>query len=547
LTRSTNKGFHRPTLVGTHVDQEFNRDVNYVRFINPSDYRVAQISCGSASPASTSGVSCHGTIVDTIRKSIMATNQGQFATATYANHSPFGATNMNPLGTNPTGRADPRDGEQTITFNYDDIDAAYNPATNSFDGDKLRRIARNNSDPFDDDFEATGVPLVDKDGQQVTAVHDSSTLPPFAPTNRLRGIGGKRIIAQALPRAQKTILPWTRRDSLFNPDDPTSSLLKTVLNLFGFTGIEAHHPVDAGFNAVRAFDPGLFPDVNQNFATPFDNNNLTALNESRRTDIAAGNLEFVPPNPFNRNRNSGCASCHMLYRADGLNEEPFDKTVKENGHNPSTGTLKGMEEDKGERGYPAIHQLTTKIPTDQCGICHVFTTRVDVAFKGMFEVENNNFQFRFSSTADANKKNIPLQFTNNRGTRVNIFDNFATVDKDGNVKKDTNGLGGGESVTEDLNNNGVLDPGEDKNGNQRLDVPDRIERADAQDGRQMRFATAGRPEPCACRTFISRRDGVHRLPLSSGPARRRQYLHQQLGRDRDECQDCHGTAKSSRR
>jgi hypothetical protein len=46
----------------------------------------------------------------------MATNQGQFATATYANHSPQVQTNDNPLGDNPTQRVDPRDGEVTITF-----------------------------------------------------------------------------------------------------------------------------------------------------------------------------------------------------------------------------------------------------------------------------------------------------------------------------------------------------------------------------------------------------------------------------------------------
>ena len=531
-------------LVGTHVDQEYNRDLNYVRFINPSDYRVAMVSCGSESPASDSNVSCHGTIVETARKSIMATNQGQFATATYANHSPQGATNAMPLGTNPTGRQDPRDGEVTITFNYDDIDASYNRATNSFDGDRLRRISRNNSDQFDDGFEATGAPLVDKDGQAVTVRHESSTLAPFPPTNRLRGIGGREIIPQAVPRAQKMILPWSRRDSMVTPDDPTSSLFKTVLNAFGFDNIEGHHPVDAGFNAVRAFDPVLFPDVNQNFAFPFDDNKLTKLNESRRTDVAMDNIEFVPPNPFNRNRNSGCASCHMLYRADGHNEEPFDKTVKENGHNPSTSTLTGMQEDKGERGYPAIHQLTTKIPTNQCGICHVFTTRVDVAFKGTFEVENNNFQFRWSTTADANKKNIPLQFTTNRGTRVNMFDNFATVDQNGNVLKDKDGNGGGEGVSEDRNNNGRLDPGEDKNNNQMLDIPDRLERADAQDGRQMRIIYGGA-------TGAVRLMDIH---LEKGMECIDCHFYQDLHGDGNiytrnwdaieiECQDCHGTAK----
>ncbi len=531
-------------LVGTYVDQEYNRDLNYVRFINPSDYRVAQISCGSESPAGSSTVSCHGNIVTTARKSIMATNQAQFATATYANHAPQGATNANPLGTNPTGRVDPRDGEVTITFNYDDIDAAYNPATNSFDGAKLRAISLTNSDPFDNGFEATGAPLLDKDGRAVTTVHTSSTLPPFPPTNRLRGIGGKPIVPEALPRAQKMLLSWSRRDSFLNPDDPASKLIQTVLNVFGFNNIAGHHPIDAGFNGIRAFDPGLFPDVNQNFAFPFDNNNLTPLVEARRTSLTTDEAEFVPPNPFNRNRNSGCSSCHMLYRADGNNEEPFDKTVKENGHNPSTDTLNGMHEDNGDRGYPAIHQLTTKIPTSQCGICHVFTTRVDVAFKGAFEVENNNFQFRWSTTADAQKRNVPLQFTNGKGTKVNMFDNFATVDKDGKVLKDKDGGAGGEAVSEDLNNNGVLDPGEDKNGNGMLDIPDRLQRSDAQDGRQMRIMYGGA-------AGAVRLMDVH---LEKGMECIDCHFYQDLHGDGNiytrnwdtieiECQDCHGTAK----
>src|SRR4030095_7983599 len=504
-----------------------------------------QVGCGSQSPAGSSTVSCHGNIVNTARMSIMATNQGQFATATYANHSPQGATNDNPRGTNPTMREDPRDGEVTITFNYDDIDASYNPASNSFDGTKLRSLALTDDDPFNNaGFEAIGAPLVDKDGRRRTAEHVSSTLPPSAPTNRLRGIGGKRIIDEALPRAQKFILPWSRRDSFLNPEDPTSKLIQTVLNVYGFNNIAGQHPIDAGFNGVRAFDPGLFPDVNQNFAFPFDDNKLTKLNEARRTTLTTEQEESVPPNPFNRNRNSGCASCHMLYRADGHNEEPFDKTVRENGHNPSTSSLTGMREDQGERGYPAIHQLTTKIPTSQCGICHVFTTRVDVAFKGVFEVENNNFQFRWSTTADAKNRNIPLQFTNGKGTKVNMFDNFATVDKDGNVLKDKDGGGGGEAVSEDLNNNGILDSGEDKNGNSMLDIPDRLQRSDAQDGRQMRIMYGGA-------TGAVRLMDVH---LEKGMECIDCHFYQDLHGDGNiytrnwdtieiECQDCHGTAK----
>jgi hypothetical protein len=222
----------------------------------------------------------------------------------------------------------------------------------------------------------------------------------------------------------------------------------------------------------------------------------------------------------------------------------LDKTVKENGHNPSTSTLTGMQEDKGERGYPAIHQLTTKIPTSQCGICHVFTTRVDVAYKGTFEVENNNFQFRWSTTADAQKRNILLQFVNSKGTKVNMFDNFATVDKDGNVLKDKDGGAGGEAVSEDLNNNGVLDPGEDKNGNGMLDIPDRLQRSDAQDGRQMRIMYGGA-------TGAVRLMDIH---LEKGMECIDCHFYQDLHGDGNiytrnwdtieiECQDCHGNAK----
>jgi hypothetical protein len=537
--------------VGTHIDAEYSRDLNYVRFINPSDYRVAMISCGSSSPAEGSIGQCHGTEVTTIRKSLMATNQGQFATALYANHSPVGATNANPLGTNPTGRANPRDGEVCTTFNYDDIDAAYDPKTNQFDGDKLRQISLQDDDPFNDGFEAIGAPLIDKDGQDRTATHGNDNLVNGFPTARLREIGGKKLIPQDIPRAQRMILPWPRRDSLHNPDDPVSALIKLVLDTFGATDTVAHHPVDAGFNAVRAFDPALFPDVNQNFPVPFDDNlpDRIALAESRSNkpdDPVVANQEFVPPNPFNRNRNSGCASCHMLYRPDGHNEEPFDKTVRENGRNPSTSIFTGMREDRGERGYPALHQLTTKIPTNQCGICHVFTTRVDVAFKGTFEIENNNFNFRWSTTAadpsfssDNKKRNIPLRFTNNKGTKVNMFDNLATVDKNGMTV-----FNDGEGVTEDLNNNGILDPGEDKNGNGMLDIPDRLQRSDAQDGRQMRVMYGGA-------TGVVRLQDIH---LEKGMECVDCHFFQDLHGDGNiytrnwdaieiECADCHGTAK----
>lgn len=51
-------------------------DPDYLRFVNPGDYRVAGQSCGSASPAGGSG--CHQSIVDSAPRSTMATFVGHF-------------------------------------------------------------------------------------------------------------------------------------------------------------------------------------------------------------------------------------------------------------------------------------------------------------------------------------------------------------------------------------------------------------------------------------------------------------------------------------
>jgi hypothetical protein len=125
-----------------------------------------------------------------------------------------------------------------------------------------------------------------------------------------------------------------------------------------------------------------------------------------------------------------------------------------------------------------------------------------------------------------------------------MFDNFATVDATGKILRDKDGGGGGEGKSEDLNNNGRLDSGEDANGNGMLDIPDRLERADAQDGRQMRIMYGGA-------TGTVRLMDIH---LEKGMECIDCHFYQDLHGDGNiytrnwdaieiECQDCHGTAK----
>ena len=55
---------------------------NYIRFINPGDFRVAQLSCGSDSPA-TSAFNCHQDLVETVPTSVMSTYAGHYKLPRY--------------------------------------------------------------------------------------------------------------------------------------------------------------------------------------------------------------------------------------------------------------------------------------------------------------------------------------------------------------------------------------------------------------------------------------------------------------------------------
>ena len=214
-------------------------------------------------------------------------------------------------------------------------------------------------------------------------------------------------------------------------------------------------------------------------------------------------------NPFGRGRASGCTACHVVYGKDGHNEEPVDRTVADNGRQPETDLPLGIRQDLGQHAYARRHEITRVVKTEQCGACHGFVTRVDVAMAGTYEQETDLTNLEAITTVG------PIRYPTPRGTIVNLFDNLAHY-KNGRLLND------GEGLSEDLNNNGELDTAleeqdenndgilqpnedlnkngrfdvgvvisEDANGNGLLDIPDRVRRSDAFDGRQSRIVYGG--------------------------------------------------------
>ncbi len=68
-------------------------------------------------------------------------------------------------------------------------------------------------------------------------------------------------------------------------------------------------------------------------------------------------------------RSSGCSACHVLYAPDGLSQSG-DPTIP-----------------KGEAGHPVRHEITNRIPAEQCQICHNRGNRIGVSFTGLMEAD----------------------------------------------------------------------------------------------------------------------------------------------------------------
>src|SRR6185436_3713941 len=70
---------------GEFIDTELSRDLNYTRFLNPGDLRVATLSCGGRSRVALEGGGgggCHQQTIDIVRRSVMV-NQSAVINGAY--------------------------------------------------------------------------------------------------------------------------------------------------------------------------------------------------------------------------------------------------------------------------------------------------------------------------------------------------------------------------------------------------------------------------------------------------------------------------------
>lgn len=582
------------------MDSEMNRDVNYLRFLNPGDLRVAEASCGSRNKNASSAMICHAEIVYDVRRSIMASHGGvpmgaQYGNAQLPQAKDFGLAFLNSDAGRRFDQRANRVGRVGYTIDYTALDEAFDPnfedplynvtSGGGFDRLKLRGQNGQNIDEEDDKFEAVAGALfadgkTGSDAQfapapgftrtgQKTKFYVDDLDSPEAANNRaievMQAIGnrannnglndntGGRVWPDKVqhPGLQ---LRLARIVSAVN-EDLVENRQNDITNLFDNQLIT--NPVDAALRNFRAYHSVNWWGAGDNFGFVdfFTSPNADDPPPADPSDIELRNKN----NPFGRGRPSGCTSCHTEYNKDGRNEEPKDRTVADNGRQPSTDLPFGIRSDLGQRFYAKRHELKRTANINQCGACHGFVTRVDVAMLATYEQETDFTNLETVNTIGT------FEFTQASGKKVRIFDNLAHY-KNGRLLNDGEGLSedlnnNGELDTalvesdlngdkilqpnEDFNKNGVLDEGtinEDANGNGALDIPDRVRRSDSFDGRQNRIIYGGGNGAVRLQDIHIERgfncvdchigNDVH----GDGQIYTRNWDSIQL-----ECEDCHGT------
>ena len=527
---------------GEFVDSELQRDLDYTRFLNPGDLRVATVGCGGRSRgALDGGGGCHQQTVDVLRRSIMVNQTAVINGAYYGNES-WRPTFVTQRAASNMPGADPRAGAFAYGFDYDAADACIDlSATNDGSGGRgqptFSSACLEQRAAMVDPAVAAGAP-----GNAGLPAFElaQNTLAP-APNSM-----PATTILQTGADARQDRFPWGGTPVA----DVTAERTRLAPVPDEMLVAGTPDPVDVILRTFRAYYPVNFPGstVNQDFT----------FGTSILPDIA----RFKTRDPFGRGHGSGCSACHASYSYDGArNPTPVvqddgsvtqvvDPTTRHREFDAATQdeqTIGGVDQLVGravsadqqaatgraqQKTYAADHVMTTAVTTDQCGLCHGFVTRINYAYQGMAEEEQR----------DALSRRAPVQLTTPKGTKVRILDSWVREEHSatGQLVAVERGDAAGEALaviaaakardamlaaqgfvpgnggcapnvfTEDCNNDGELEHGlvlthtdedgtthtvtidEDANGNGVLDLIDRVPRENSVDGRQLRYVYGGR-------------------------------------------------------
>ncbi len=545
---------NRLGTVDDAIDSEYSRDLDYLRFINPGDLRVSHASCGGGNPREGEYMGCHSEEVTRVRRSLMAANSAVVTAAFLGNR---GATNA-----------------RGYMFDYDGprgIDKCFLKDQNRYDqnclNDPSRRVY-----PADDLIssiapENAAGTFQAYPGSIQSATDRKSTLPHSGWSTRLDGFGGQPLDNSNQPQAQLDAVDSKQLSSL-DPSLTNNAICSAVPPAL------TNEPVDGVLRGFRAYYPLLLPGSGKNFDAV-----AGATLDPTASGIPAANAF----NPFGRGHGSGCTGCHMIYGQDGASHEHEqrngDQSLSLAGRFPHTELVdkgpkaqQGMnvaqqlnfdDEKKQQRFYPARHRLTSRITTQQCGLCHTFVTRIDLGYSGIFEVEERDVLARQIASRPSSGD---ITFTTPLGTRVRIFDAQERVEAKGaqfavttdprtrayraklqsECQKRNIDCDGLAIYSGDFNNNGELDAGEpDMSGAGELLLPDRVPREASVDGRQARILYGG-PNGSTHLKDVHLERGMHCIDC---------HFYQDLHGDGNiyannwdhieiECEDCHGLSQT---
>ena len=519
---------------GEFIDSELNRDLNYTRFENPGDLRVATIGCGSGSRAALdggAGGSCHQDTVDSVRRSIMVNMSAVINGAYYGNESWRSTFQMAQAPNNPI---DPRTGGFGYTLAYESTDTCIdNTATK--DGPGGRGQPKWDSACLEATAAALDPTIAAGMPGQVNEESFEIAQGPLSPAS-----GVSPTTTNALNEGRFT---WGGQP-LANPG-AALAVMQPVPQNENLLASGIRDPIDIVLRTFRAYYPMNYPGSTTNFNFTFG------------TSIEPEIGEFNTQDPFGRTHSSGCSSCHARYDYDGSREtqtvrqddgtftQVTDPTTKHREFDSSQDllTIAGLPRLVGrtvnqaqrdntgreqQRGYSADHTMSAAVDSDSCGRCHGFVTRINYAFQGMAEDEQR----------DSLARKAPIKFDTPSGTHVEIDDDWVREENDGagaqaffptagiatvqaaRVRDATlaaMGLSPGAGgcapnvFTEDCNNNGELDHNvvltktdeagniiatatidEDANHDGILQLVDHVPRENSIDGRQMRYVYGGR-------------------------------------------------------
>jgi hypothetical protein len=251
-----------------------NENWDWIRFVNPSDLRVAEVSCGGT---------CHGDYIKRLQKSAMTNSPQVYSTALYNN------------GSLPT--------------KYAIIGENYSPSGEP-------QIARTIPPPTEQE------------------TREKDILPFLLPFPRFE-IGQPLSVAFWRP-VERGGGPKSETGNPNREDVPGQP--DVTLSNRGYGTQARVDPVILGAQKVRLNDPVM---------------------SFMGTNNAPGDY-----------RQSGCASCHVVYANDRseYNSGPYAKFG-----NRGTTRLDNPDPTipKNEKGHPLEHKFTKSIPSSQCITCHV--------------------------------------------------------------------------------------------------------------------------------------------------------------------------------